>query len=300
MVAPLVNGSHHITEQRFLRRLVKMTHPTLRPKSASGDHATRIEFYLLIHRTVSRYMTYIIDHYDRLPDISLFMHAHREAWHNGDIFNWDAAVIVKTLRPESVLKQGYFNLRCNLVPGCPNHLYPTSPIGNPKHPEEGYYAEAWRELFPNQRIPDIVSQPCCSQFALTAERIRSLPQSEYVRIRDWLLNTDMDDRISGRIFEYLWQIIFTGQNELCPVTSHCLCYAYGLCFGGEEIYQQRWGKKAERLEKLIATTKAKKGNGTVLVEEEMLALVEDMRQSRREAVLRGRDPVLRAEELQST
>ena len=31
------------------------------------------------------YLTYIIDHYDALPDVSIFMHAHRWSWHNNEL-----------------------------------------------------------------------------------------------------------------------------------------------------------------------------------------------------------------------
>src|SRR2546430_3170769 len=35
------------------------------------------------------YLTYIIEHYDELPDVCIFMHAHRYSWHNDDILNHD-------------------------------------------------------------------------------------------------------------------------------------------------------------------------------------------------------------------
>lgn len=33
------------------------------------------------HLQAMSYLTYIIDHYESLPDIVLFMHGHRASWH---------------------------------------------------------------------------------------------------------------------------------------------------------------------------------------------------------------------------
>jgi hypothetical protein len=36
---------------------------------------------------------------------------------------------------------------------------------------------------------------------------------EYLRMHKWLMNTKLDDQTSGRVFEYLWHIIF-GQESV--------------------------------------------------------------------------------------
>ncbi|KAK5003739.1 hypothetical protein LTR28_009798, partial [Elasticomyces elasticus] len=57
------------------------------------------------------YLSYIIDHYEKLPDLSIFMHAHRFAWHNNELLNTDAAETLRRLSPERVIREGYMNLR---------------------------------------------------------------------------------------------------------------------------------------------------------------------------------------------
>ena len=99
-------------------------------------------------------------------------------------------------------------------------------------------ARAWGELFPDEAIPNVLAQPCCAQFALSRDRIRSIPHARYVYYRDWLLGTDLSDYITGRIWEYLWQYVFTGEAVLCVEETVCLCDGYGFCFGGDDEFRE--------------------------------------------------------------
>ncbi|KLJ13080.1 hypothetical protein EMPG_11964, partial [Blastomyces silverae] len=49
------------------------------------------------------YLTYIIDTYHSLPDISIFMHAHAVTWHNNDFLSSSSAQAVQRLRSAKVL-----------------------------------------------------------------------------------------------------------------------------------------------------------------------------------------------------
>lgn len=109
-------------------------------------------------------------------------------------------------------------------------------------------ARAWGELFPDQEIPSVLAQPCCAQFAVSRDRIRSIPRARFVFYRDWLLSTDLSDYIAGRIWEYLWQFIFTGQPVLCVEENVCLCDGYGFCFGGNEEWNNYREAEAKRNE----------------------------------------------------
>lgn len=113
--------------------------------------------------------------------------------------------------------------------------------------EETLLARSWLELFPNNAIPNVLAQPCCAQFAISRDRIRSLPLARYVCFRDWLLRTSLSDYISGRVWEYMWQYIFTGENVLCPKEHVCYCDGFGVCFAGEEEYEAYWVKNRERV-----------------------------------------------------
>ncbi|OGE54154.1 hypothetical protein PENARI_c006G02587 [Penicillium arizonense] len=184
------------------------------------------------------YLTYIVDHYDRLPDVAVFMHSHQVAWHNDNLFGGDAAELLRRLNLNRVIREGYMNTRCGYGPGCPAWMHPGAIEEDESKQEEIMLARAWGELFPDEAIPNVLAQPCCAQFALSRDRIRSIPHARYVYYRDWLLATDLSDYITGRIWEYLWQYVFTGEAVLCVEETVCLCDGYGFCFGGDDEFRE--------------------------------------------------------------
>ncbi len=206
---------------------------------------------------VMPYLTQIITNYANLTDVTLFMHAHRWTWHNNDLLNSDAKLMVQSLSSEKVVRDGYMNLRCHLDPGCPDHIHPSSPSDGEfdqlNRPEEAIVGRAWLELFPEEKEkgpPTVLSQPCCAQFALSKERIRAVPLKKYVFFREWLLNTTLEDRLSGRVWEYVWHYIFTGVHEFCPEEHVCYCDGYGLCFGGKPEFEY-WFSVREKWRKML-------------------------------------------------
>ncbi|PBP15639.1 hypothetical protein BUE80_DR013626 [Diplocarpon rosae] len=200
------------------------------------------------------YLSYMIDYYDNLSDVNIFMHAHRHAWHNNDLLGNDAVELVSRLSSERVRREGYVNLRCAWDPGCPGWMRPGMIEEDVNKQEEAILARSWTELFPLEPIPNVLAQPCCAQFAISGDRIRSLPLTTYISYRDWLLRTDLSDYLSGRVFEYIWQFIFTGKNVVCPKEHVCYCDGFGICFGGEKEFDAYSDKMRERtrLEKELA------------------------------------------------
>ncbi|KAJ5664710.1 hypothetical protein N7462_011523 [Penicillium macrosclerotiorum] len=194
------------------------------------------------------YISYIIDFYENLPDVAVFMHSHQEAWHNEDLFDRDAAEILRHLSLDRVTRQGYMNIRCQFGPGCPAWMHPGALIEDETKQEEVMLARAWGELFPDQPVPSVLAQPCCAQFAVSRDRIRTIPRARFIFYRDWLLQTDLSDYIAGRIWEYLWQFVFTGQPVVCVEESVCLCDGYGVCFGGPDEFQAYRNLETEKNE----------------------------------------------------
>lgn len=192
------------------------------------------------------YLTYIIENYDSLPEIMLFMHAHQKTWHNNDVFGSDAAEMVKQLSSERVVREGYMNLRCQWYPGCPDWMHPGNTEFDIQKTEQVLIAKAWAEIFPFDPVPDVLAQPCCSQFALSRERVHSIPKAQFEFYRTWILTTPLQDALSGRVWEYMWQYAFTGKNYVCPAEHVCYCDGYGACFGGAEKYKEWDEKKKER------------------------------------------------------
>ncbi|KIX01552.1 uncharacterized protein Z518_09278 [Rhinocladiella mackenziei CBS 650.93] len=270
---------------------------------------------------VMTYLTYILDFYDDLPDVSIFMHSHRYAWHNDDLLNFDSSEMIKRLSIERVLREGYMNMRCHWMPGCPEWIHPGNIEPDKEKQEQALMAEAWAELFPYKPIPNILAQPCCSQFALSRERIRDVPRETYSHYRDWLLRSEIRDTMSGRIFEYLWQVVFTDESTFCPNQRTCYCDGFGVCFESEETFDKwfeighqkktaekelrEWEEAAEEIEKYRIDGKLQGIEAGELKvpeigkKEELVALIreldEDLEERRLQAIERGADPRIRAE-----
>ncbi|KAJ9646774.1 uncharacterized protein PV06_10477 [Exophiala oligosperma] len=252
------------------------------------------------------YLTYIIDHYDSLPDVVLFFHPHKVAWHNNILLDIDTSKTLKLLSSPHVVRQGYFNTRCHLDPGCPDWLHVDRPRWRHdlKHkPEEpALTTKLFRELHgADVPVPHAISQPCCAQFAVSGERIRQRPRADYVRYRDWLLSTGLDDKTSGRLMEYSWQYIFTGNFEFCPSQHRCYCDGYGICFEGEAGLQNWLAilKQRERLDEKLASlwdSGVRGGEKYKRLAAKVKRKTELLDRLREDALRRGFDPALRAAE----
>lgn len=196
----------------------------------------------LLHTPVNKgheamaYLTYIIDAYDGLPDVSIFMHSHDATWHNNDLLNLSSAAIVRRLNPERVIREGYMNLRCHWEPGCPDWMHPDEPTWDSQKQEQVVIGEAWKELFPNEPVPHTLSSACCAQFAVSKDSIRETSLERWTEIREWLRTTSISDHDSGRVFEYFWPFLFVGKSQLCPHPRVCYCDGYGVCFENEKQY----------------------------------------------------------------
>ncbi|KAK3065625.1 hypothetical protein LTR53_018207, partial [Teratosphaeriaceae sp. CCFEE 6253] len=160
------------------------------------------------------YLTWIINHYDSLPWHAVFVHGHRESWHQED----DIAGLIKDLKRNVLARAGYTSLRCDWYPSCPAELRPLDhdavPWGPGVHREEVELAIAgnWRQLFPGEKLPPTIASPCCAQFAVTRQAVLRRPKADYERLQQWLCGTLLVDDVSGRVLEKLWAYIFTGES----------------------------------------------------------------------------------------
>ncbi|KEF62687.1 uncharacterized protein A1O9_00660 [Exophiala aquamarina CBS 119918] len=252
------------------------------------------------------YLTYIIDHYSSLPDVVLFFHPHHNAWHNNILLDIDSAKTIKLMSSAHVTRQGYFNSRCHLDPGCPDWLHVDRPkwrwdlIHKPEEPK--LTSQLFHDLHGTDTpIPAAISQPCCAQFAVSRDRIIQRPRDFYVRYRDWILSTELDDKDSGRLLEYSWQYIFTGNFEFCPIMHRCYCDGYGICFEGDagvdrwlDVLRQR--EKVDR-KRVDLWDKGRKGSEKYKqLDAQSHQLTEKMDWMREQALRRGADPKIRAME----
>ncbi|KAI9855192.1 MAG: hypothetical protein M1824_006262 [Vezdaea acicularis] len=244
------------------------------------------------------YLTYIIENYDNLPDTVIFIHSHQSSWHNNDLLDGNTGHMIHRLSNQKVAREGYFNLRCHLHPGCPEwlHLDTTSEDINKK--EEAVFANVWDELHPGDPMPKILAQPCCAQFAASRDRIRSISLESWTRYQDWLLTTNLSDSLSGRIWEYTWQYVFTGNSTLCPPMNECYCDGYGVCFGSA-ANMAAWFDLRERQDELEAQLKFYReiGGEESGLREELSEVRRELLEKRDEAFRRGNDPKNRAAEM---
>jgi hypothetical protein len=154
-----------------------------------------------------RVFRYLIDRYDSLPDVALFLHGGRYQWHNDNPL-YDSVISIRDLQPAFVREAGYVNLRCTWTIGCPAELEPARYMrerpDDPDHISAVMFPDSFATLFPDIEMPEVVGVPCCSQFALSREKIRERPVEDYIGVRQWLLDSPLDASITGRVFEYSW------------------------------------------------------------------------------------------------
>ena len=161
------------------------------------------------------YLTYLIDFYGKYPETIAFIHPHRDGWPGGwhtDAANYDNVNSLNELRTDFVQQNGYVNLRCLQNPGCPDEMQPFRKP-NPDDPEdrraERIYPEAWKYIFGDTiEVPRQIGAACCSQFAISGRQALARSLDDYKKMRKWLLQVEIDDYASGRVFEYMWHIIF--------------------------------------------------------------------------------------------
>lgn len=159
------------------------------------------------HTNCPFHYSYIIDRYWSLPEVSVFLHGGRYQWHVDNPL-YDSVISISHLNLDFVQEAGYVNLRCAWSVGCPTELEPARYLrerpDDQGHPTAVEYPDRFMELFPRAEVPEVVGTPCCSQFALSKTKIHEQSLEHYVRLQRWLMDTDLEAGISGRILEYSW------------------------------------------------------------------------------------------------
>jgi hypothetical protein len=155
----------------------------------------------------------------------------------------DGIPMLKGLQLPYLISQGYANLRCVWALGCPSELILNGAEIDKSRTTNIAYAQAFQQLFPGEELPSIIAVPCCAQFSVTRSTILQRPVEDYQHYRQWLLETPLEDHISGRIFEYSWHFIFGKPYIHCPNAQDCYCKTFGLCSlecAGDKECGERW------------------------------------------------------------
>lgn len=173
------------------------------------------------------YLTYVIDYYHELPSTIAFLHSHRDgflmAWHV-DAPLHDNVLAMRNLQTEFIQQNGYVNLRCNWNPGCKEghrfNQHVTDEIWwdifegtstPPLNSSSLYETESYGGRY--MRKPSQIGAACCAQFAVSRSQVHARPREDYVKFRQWIIDTEMNDASSGRVMEFMWHVIF-GMNSV--------------------------------------------------------------------------------------
>lgn len=187
-----------------------------------GEEEKRRKTYLTRNHQQQVYLTHIIDHYDSLPDITYFHHAHYQSWHQRTTTIWE----LTTLRPSFIVQSGYVNT--HIQKGCENlmsispHTVPASSLsGNNRDVQ---LSSLFREFGGEEMLVNIfggavegkaqIAAPCCAQFAVSREAIRRRSKEVWMGLREWLKETPVKDEWSGRLFEWSWHLWFGMEQKL--------------------------------------------------------------------------------------
>lgn len=149
---------------------------------------------------ISCYLKYIIDNYDRLGDKNLFLHAHRNSYHQTEPadyivnnINWNLSDYFSVTR-----RDWYFHEGVNIK----NHTNDYLQI-----------KQNWNSIFSkNIELPHTFHHYSCAQFQVNKDNILKNGLTFYKNAYNWIMSTPLPCSISGRVFEHIWHFIFTGSN----------------------------------------------------------------------------------------
>ncbi|KIW34143.1 uncharacterized protein PV07_00939 [Cladophialophora immunda] len=198
------------------------------------------------------YLTFLIDHYEALPPVAVFLHCHRTTYHNNVRFDNQTAPQVQRMNYSHVHKHGYVNLLCD-ENGWPSSScdvahgasFPLSRFREseadfrrlvPSRVKRSFIAQMnyiLNNVLPDQKLPAVIGAPRGAQFALAREAARRVPLETLHWLRQWVIDSagHLDGHFVGQVLENLWHVIFLGaaNGVLCPSEDICYCDLYGLC-----------------------------------------------------------------------
>lgn len=194
------------------------------------------------------FLTHIIEHYNELPDIILFISTIpledtqiKNSWlaeekdYKAQLT--ELAPTLHTMNTSYIQANGYTSLRCDPDPGCTENtvIKPLDTFfwGQPWHHD---VATAYRTLFPTEpKVPAEISSPAAgAQFAVSKAQIYSRSRAEYTEMRTFVQETRMDEGTLQRVMSALWHVVFSKPPVNCPDQDQCLCEFWGRCDAADD------------------------------------------------------------------
>jgi hypothetical protein len=151
------------------------------------------------------YLKYIIENYNSFPSYSIFVQGHLESYHQSDniinlINNVKLEGSVISLNPDW---RQTISIKDKFVD--PN-------LGHSGENDLRFYwlKQNWNDFLGDRLpLPDLLSFICCAQFAVHKSCILQYPIEFWQHLFDWCKETELDNYVSSRVFEYTWYYIFS-------------------------------------------------------------------------------------------
>ncbi|KAK8086446.1 hypothetical protein PG994_001420 [Apiospora phragmitis] len=176
------------------------------------------------------YLTHIVNNYDDLADSLVFFHASRFAWHNDDP-DYDGLATLQHFQFPYLRAQGYVNLRCVWVIGCPAEIRPMEDAQTTEVPRrrrrgvptaKEVYKDSFEQL--PARPPGARRGRCELLLSIRRHAGGDPPASAGGLYALPRVATQYPPR---RCFER--EIIFGQEAVHCPSAEDCYCNVWGLC-----------------------------------------------------------------------
>jgi hypothetical protein len=201
-------------------------------------------------RECGAYLTYIVDHYDSLPDVSVFVQGspmNRKPSCNSTHGDWHSDWLIM-----NVLKN--ISHRPKKVEWCSlNTPYKEDWKANSTHPRGSWYVRKWRSELALERekdpgrfstlsaaLPELIPEEgvqcfCCAQFAASRERLRARSLALYKELLDFVMEDTQGaaqaDTLGNHanfrcaLMERAWHTLL-GEPATCPKTEGFCGHAF--------------------------------------------------------------------------
>ena len=172
-----------------------------------------------IGNEATSYLEYIIDNYDRIPDIVYFCHGHNDSYHQ----DYTNEFLINNIDINKIT--GFLNTNnyYNII----NNTKTETLLRNQSITDNKPYRiliDVFDEYLSKYKIlPDEISAYSCAQFFVTRDLIKSNTKEFYQECLDWFYSErsiQLDYKYnakpniySSRAFEWMWFFIFTNKKR---------------------------------------------------------------------------------------
>lgn len=178
----------------------------------------------------SAYLRFVIDHYDRLPEWTFFVHGNETAWHHDGTLGERLAaawgLVMATQR--TYVEINNFHQSAGLDKARGPLLSADEP--NATRRVTPARLQEWRQEYLEPHVDFrkaaadwVRGSACCAQFLVHRGQIAQYPREFYQRLYDWTVDPARDDYVEPRFLEYAWHVIWGDDEARHPDPSLRWC-----------------------------------------------------------------------------